>query len=168
MKGVDPCREDRFYRLDRSPDALLVTLAGPVLAQEKVKIGVSIPAATHGWTGGVNYWANVTEQRLESTYPNLEFIVVTAGSASEQVNDLEDLIAIHNIDALVILPFESDPLTDPVRYVKETGVFVTVVDRGLAQEGIEDVYVAGTIPPWEGSPESTSPSGSEGEGRSSS
>lgn len=126
--------------------AVLFTLAGPVFAQQKVKIGVSIPAATHGWTGGVNYWANVTEQRLESTYPNLDIVVVTAGSAGEQVNDLEDLIAIHNIDALVILPFESDPLTDPVRYVKETGVFVTVVDRGLAQEGIEDVYVAGNNP----------------------
>ncbi len=117
-------------------------VAGTALAQQKVKIGVSIPAATHGWTGGVNHWANVTEKRLEAIYPNLDFIVVTAGSAAEQVNDLEDLLAIHQIDALVILPFESDPLTEPVRFVKSQGVFVTVVDRGLSQAGIEDVYVA--------------------------
>jgi len=124
--------------------ALVVSLvAGTAMAQQKVKIGVSIPSATHGWTGGVNYWAYETEKRLEAVYPNLDFIVVTAGSAAEQINDLEDLLAIHQIDALVILPFESDPLTEPVRFVKSQGVFVTVVDRGLSQPGIEDVYVAG-------------------------
>lgn len=117
-----------------------------IVAAQTTTIGVSIPAATHGWTGGVNYWAQVTKDRLEKTYPNLRIVLVTAGSASEQVNDLEDLVAVHNIDALVILPFESDPLTDPVRFVKEQGVFVTVVDRGLAQEGIQDVYVAGNNP----------------------
>ena len=120
----------------------ILALGSAAFAQQ-IKIGVSIPAATHGWTGGVNYWADVTAKRLEATYPNLDIVLVTAGSAAEQVNDLEDLVAIHRIDALVILPFESDPLTGPVEFVKEQGVFVTVVDRGLAKEGIEDVYVAG-------------------------
>jgi ribose transport system substrate-binding protein len=114
-----------------------------IQAQEKVVIGVSIPAATHGWTGGINYWARVTQERLRATYPNLEIILVTAGSAAEQANGLEDLYAIHNIDALVILPFESDPLTDPVEVLKQQGVFITVVDRGLVKDGIADIYVAG-------------------------
>jgi len=124
---------------------LLLTLVAvsSVAAAQQIKIGVSIPAATHGWTGGVNYWADVTAKRLEETYPQLDIIVVTAGSAAEQVNDLEDLVAIHQIDALVILPFESDPLTGPVEFLKEQGIFITVVDRGLSKEGIEDVYVAG-------------------------
>src|SRR5690606_10026153 len=46
-------------------------------------------------------------------------------------------------DALVVLPFESEPLTGPVQRVKEAGKWVTVVDRGLSQENIEDLYVAG-------------------------
>ncbi|HEX6972358.1 MAG TPA: ABC transporter substrate-binding protein [Limnochordia bacterium] len=127
---------------------MFVLAAAPAVfaAAERVTIGVSIPAATHGWTGGVNYWAEVTERRLESTYDNLDIIVVTAGSAAEQVNDLEDLVAVHRIDALVILPFESDPLTEPVAQVKRQGVFITVVDRGLSREGIADVYVAGNNP----------------------
>lgn len=115
--------------------ALVLTgllLPGTALAQQ-IRIGVSIPAATHGWTGGVNYWADVTAKRLEETYPQLDIIVVTAGSAAEQVNDLEDLVAIHQIDALVILPFESDPLTGPVEQLKQQGIFITVVDRGLAK-----------------------------------
>ena len=123
--------------------ALLVPTAW---AQDQITIGVSIPAATHGWTGGVNYWAQVTQARLQEAYPNLNIVLLTAGSAGEQANDLEDLVAVHNIDALVVLPFESDPLTDPVDMVKQSGVFVTVVDRGLSREGIEDIYVAGDNP----------------------
>ena len=121
--------------------ALMCSLMMPVLNAQT--IGVSIPAATHGWTGGLNYHAEQTRERLEAANPGLKVVVVTASSASEQANDLEDLVAIHNIDALVILPFESAPLTGPVRNVKRRGVFVTVVDRGLSEEGIEDVYVAG-------------------------
>ncbi len=113
------------------------------LALNAQTIGVSIPAATHGWAGGLNFHAEQTKARLESANPQLKIVLLTANSASEQANDLEDLIAIHNMDALVILPFESAPLTGPVRNVKRRGVFVTVVDRGLSEEGIEDVYVAG-------------------------
>lgn len=121
--------------------------SGAAVAQEEtVTIGVSIPAATHGWTGGVNYHAQEAIDRLSEQHPNLEFVLSAAPDASQQVNDLEDMVAIHQIDALVILPFESDPLTGPVARVKESGAFITVVDRGLTREGIEDVYVAGNNP----------------------
>jgi ribose transport system substrate-binding protein len=131
-----------MHRPTRILFATIALALGFALAQTTV-IGVSIPAATHGWTGGVNWWAAETKTRLEAAYPNLQIVINTAGSAAEQADDLEDLIAIHQIDALVILPFESDPLTEPVASVKDRGVFVTVVDRGLAREGIEDIYVAG-------------------------
>lgn len=119
-----------------------IGLSGAAVAQEYT-IGVSIPAATHGWTGGVNYHAEEAKKRLEELYPDIEITISTAGTAGEQANDLEDLVSLRNIDALVVLPFESGPLTDPVRRVKDSGVFVTVVDRGLTEEGIEDLYVAG-------------------------
>lgn len=122
--------------------ASAIGLSGTAVAQEYT-IGVSIPAATHGWTGGVNYHAEEAKKRLEELYPDIEITISTAGTAGEQANDLEDLVSLRNIDALVVLPFESGPLTDPVRRVKESGVFVTVVDRGLTEEGIHDLYVAG-------------------------
>jgi ribose transport system substrate-binding protein len=121
---------------------LLATSTIALIAQAQT-IGVSIPAATHGWAGGLNFHAEQTKARLEQAYPDLKVVLVTAGSASEQANDLEDLVAIHRMDALVILPFESAPLTGPVRNAKRRGVFVTVVDRGLSEPGIQDVYVAG-------------------------
>ena len=125
----------------------LMLLPGLAAAQEKkVTIGVSIPAATHGWTGGVNFHAQRTAKLLESRYKGLKVVISTANGPGQQANDLEDLNSIHNIDALVILPFESGPLTDPVKNVKQQGKFVTVVDRGLTETGIEDVYVAGNNP----------------------
>ena len=125
---------------------LVLSLLAFGAAQEPVTIGVSIPAATHGWTGGVNWWAERTEADLEARYPNLDIVINTASDPSEQANDLQDMVAIDGIDALVILPFESDPLTAPVAQVKEQGVLITVVDRGLIDPTIQDIYVAGNNP----------------------
>ena len=116
--------------------------ASSAIAETKV-IGVSIPAATHGWAGGMNFHAKETVERLEKVYPDLEFVLATASNAGKQVNDIEDMVATRNIDALVVLPFESDPLTPPVQAVADSGAWVTVVDRGLSVAGIEDLYVAG-------------------------
>lgn len=126
--------------------ALATLIAAPVLAQETTVIGVSIPAATHGWAGGMNFHAREAIERLEATYPQLDFVLATASDPGKQVSDVEDMMATRNIDALVILPFESDPLTGPVAAVHDSGAWVTVVDRGLAQEGIQDLYVAGDNP----------------------
>jgi len=46
--------------------AIAATLvSGSALAETKV-IGVSIPAATHGWAGGMNFHAKETVERLEA------------------------------------------------------------------------------------------------------
>ncbi len=124
--------------------AATTALAAPAIAQdETIKIGVSIPAATHGWAGGLNYHAQEAEKRLEALYPNVDITLVTANSPADQASNIEDLISVQQIDALVVLPFESDPLVEPVRLAKEAGAFITVVDRGLPDTSIQDVYVAG-------------------------
>ncbi|MHA6691457.1 substrate-binding domain-containing protein [Devosia sp. A449] len=118
-------------------------LVGTAVAQEKIKIGVSIPAATHGFMGGLNWHAAEAEKRLEAANPNIDIIIVTADGPADQASDLEDLVSVHQIQALVVLPFESEPLTEPVRAVADTGAFITVVDRGLTDPSIQDVYVSG-------------------------
>ncbi|MXN65552.1 substrate-binding domain-containing protein [Stappia sp. GBMRC 2046] len=124
----------------------MIALPMSAAAQDKATIGVSIPAATHGWAGGMNYHAQAAVNRLEEVYPQLDFVLATASDPGKQVSDIEDMMATRNIDALVVLPFESDPLTGPVKRVAEAGKWVTVVDRGLSEEGIEDLYVAGDNP----------------------
>lgn len=126
--------------------AATMALAAPAMAQDKQTIGVAIPSATHGFMGGLNWHAQAAIDRLKETYPNLDFVLSTAGDAGKMVNDIEDMVATRNIDALVVLPFESEPLTAPVQAVADQGIWVTVVDRGLSQEGIEDLYVAGDNP----------------------
>ncbi|UOA16776.1 MULTISPECIES: ABC transporter substrate-binding protein [Sulfitobacter] len=123
--------------------ALATAVGTGAFAQETKVIGVSIPAATHGWAGGMNYHAKETVERLEEVYSDLDFVLATASDPGKQVNDIEDMVATRNIDALVVLPFESDPLTPPVQAVADSGAWVTVVDRGLSVEGIQDLYVAG-------------------------
>lgn len=119
---------------------------GAAQAQQKnVTMAVSIPAATHGWTGGVVYHAEEAAKRLEKIYPGLKVIVKTSPSGAAQANALEDLSA-QKIDALVVLPFNSDELTNPVLDVKRRGTFITVVDRGLKDPTIQDIYVAGNNP----------------------
>src|SRR5262245_55797725 len=104
--------------------ALLLGLSGAALAQQKtITIGVSIPAATHGWTAGVIYHAERTKALLEKAYPGLKVVVKTSPNGAAQANALEDLTQ-QKIDALVVLPFNSDELTGPVAEVKKHGTFI--------------------------------------------
>lgn len=126
--------------------ALLIGMAGAASAQDTIKIGVSYPTPTHAWASGMNWHAEQAEKRLEELHPNVDLILINSPDPASQASALEDLVSVHGIDALVVLPFESEPLTDPVLQVKQTGALITVVDRGLSQPGIEDIYVAGNNP----------------------
>ena len=50
----------------------LVASAITVHADEKVVLGVAIPTATHGFTGGIVWWANEAKKDLEKAHPDLE------------------------------------------------------------------------------------------------
>jgi len=123
--------------------ALAALAALPASAQNKVTLGVAIPAATHSFTAGIVYFANEAKKDLEKKYPDLKVIVKTASGAPEQANQLQDLVTVNKINALVVFPFESAALTQPVAQVKAKGVYITVVDRGLTDPSIQDAYVAG-------------------------
>jgi ribose transport system substrate-binding protein len=123
--------------------AAAAAFATPALAQNAVNLGVAIPAATHGFTGGIVWWANEAKKDLEKAHKDLKITIKTAANAGEQANQLQDLTTATKINALVIFPFESAALTQPVRQVKGKGVYVTVVDRGLTDTAAQDAYVAG-------------------------
>ena len=121
----------------------LAASAVSAIAADKVTLGVAIPTATHGFTGGIVWWANEAKKELEHAHPDLKIIIKTAAGAPEQANQLQDLVTVNKINALVIFPFESASLTQPVAQVKKKGVYVTVVDRGLTDTSAQDAYVAG-------------------------
>lgn len=122
-------------------------LAGTAIGQDKTyTIGVSVPTADHGWTGGVDFFAQQAVDRLGKAYPNVKFVLATAPDSTKQAADLEDMVTTRNIDGLVILPGDPDAMTASIKKVKDAGKWVTVVDRALSQPGIEDLYVAGDNP----------------------
>jgi ribose transport system substrate-binding protein len=129
--------------------AAAVAAPGLALAQEgkKITIGVSIPAADHGWTGGVVYHAERVAKLLMAEHKGLNIIVKTSPDAASQANAVQDL-AVQGIDALVILPSDPDPLVNAIQQVKDAGKFVALVDRApsVNDGSIRDLYVAGNNP----------------------
>jgi ribose transport system substrate-binding protein len=125
--------------------ASVVAFGAPAaaFAQNKVNLGVAIPAATHSFTAGIVWWANEAKAELEKQHKDLKITIKTAANAGEQANQLQDLTTANKINALVIFPFESAALTKQVAQVKKKGVYVTVVDRGLTDTSAQDAYVSG-------------------------
>ncbi|MCG5480058.1 substrate-binding domain-containing protein [Sinorhizobium alkalisoli] len=129
--------------------AAMTALTGVTHAQEekKVTIGVSIPAADHGWTAGVVFHAERVAKLLMERNPGLHVIVKTSPDPASQANAVQDLET-QGIDALVILPTDPDPLVNAIKEVKDKGTFVALVDRApsVNDASVRDLYVAGNNP----------------------
>lgn len=124
--------------------AVAATLCASAWAAEKIKVGISIPTADHGWTGGVVWYAKKAIEEWKGKDADIEFFLVTADSAAKQVGDVEDLM-VKGIQALVILAHDSAPLTPVVEKAYGKGVLVVSVDRGLTKP-VQNIYVAGDNP----------------------
>jgi ribose transport system substrate-binding protein len=123
--------------------ALAITaFAGTAAIAQDVTIAVSIPAADHGWTGGVVFHAERVAKLLQDSHPGLKILVKTSPDGAAQANALEDLVT-QGIDALVVLPHNPDELTASIKDVKSKGIFVTIVDRALSDTSFQDLYVGG-------------------------
>ena len=124
--------------------AVLATALGTTAFAQEKTIGVSIPAADHGWTGGVVYHAERVAAQIMAAHPGSKVIVKTSPDAASQANAIQDL-AVQGLDALVILPTDPDPLVNAIRQVKDAGTFVAIVDRApsVNDDTVRDLYVAG-------------------------
>jgi len=109
-------------------------------ATKKLKIGVSMPTADHGWMGGANWWAKKAMDDWKQKDPNVEFVFKTSGDVTKQVADIEDML-VQGVNGLVVFPFESAPVTPVVEKAYEKGVYVVVLDRGVTKP-VYDVYLS--------------------------
>jgi ribose transport system substrate-binding protein len=106
-------------------------------AGKKLRIGVSIPAADHGWTAGIGWWA----KRAMALHPECEWSYATAADPAKQIADVEDMMA-KGVDALVILATESAPLTPVAEEAHKRGIYLVSVDRGFLKP-VADVFIEG-------------------------
>ena len=124
--------------------AVLAAFGGSASAQgaatKKIKIGVTMPTADHGWMGGANWWAKRAMDDWKKKDPNVEFVFKTSGDVTKQVADIEDML-VQGVNGLVIFPFESAPLTPVTEKAYAKGVYVVVMDRGVTKP-VYDVYLS--------------------------
>lgn len=104
---------------------------------KKPRIGISVPAADHGWTAGVGWWA----KRAMELHPEIDWVYATAGTPEKQIADVEDMM-VKGIEGLVILATESAPLTPIAKTAHEKGIFIVNVDRGFL-EPVADIFLEG-------------------------
>lgn len=115
-------------------------LWAPADAQaDKLKVGYSMPAATHGYMARAIYWAKKGMQDEMAKDPNVEFLFVTADNVTKQANDIEDLIQ-KGINALIVFPFDAS-VTSVVEKAYKSGIYVLVMDRGTSKP-VYDMYLS--------------------------
>ena len=66
--------------------------------EKKPFIGILAPATTHGWVGGVAYFAQQAADSLD-----IEYRYVTSSNAEEMSSQIEELITL-GVDAIVVWP----------------------------------------------------------------
>jgi ribose transport system substrate-binding protein len=103
----------------------------------KFKVGVSIPAADHGWTAGVVWWA----KECSKLHPEIDWMIATAETPEKQIADIEAFMA-KKVDALVILATESAPLTPVAEEAHNRGILIVNVDRGFLKP-VADIFIEG-------------------------
>ncbi|MBU2643768.1 MAG: substrate-binding domain-containing protein [bacterium] len=122
----------------------VIVPANSVFAAKKIKVGVSVPSADHGWTAGLLWWAKKAVNDIQAKDKDVTFFVVAASSGSKQVGDVEDLM-VKGIDALVILPHNPATLQKVIEEAYNSGIYTVVVDRELPTPA-QHMFIAGDNP----------------------
>jgi len=99
---------------------------------DKLKIGISLPSATHGWMGALIDSAEKQAKELKES-DGIEYVMTNATDPNKQANDVDDLIA-QDVDVIVMLPIESAALTPVGQKIKDAGIPLVIVDRELEND----------------------------------
>ncbi|WP_181347808.1 substrate-binding domain-containing protein [Thalassobacillus sp. CUG 92003] len=110
-------------------------------SEDEVVLGIALPSADHGWMGALIDNAENQAKSLKEDGTIDDYVFTTAEDPNNQANNIEDLIA-QDVDAIVMLPIESEALTPMGTKIKEADIPLVVVDRELTNDS-SDVLVKG-------------------------
>ncbi|WP_156761042.1 substrate-binding domain-containing protein [Microbacterium karelineae] len=106
---------------------------------ETVTIGFSAPAADHGWMGAISSAALETAEQ----YDDIELRQAEAtNDVNMQISHIEQFIN-EGVDAIVLLPFDGDALTEVALDAMEAGIPVINVDREFSSPFASRVTILG-------------------------
>lgn len=91
-------------------------------------IGISLPNETHLWMEKVIEHAHDHAQAK-----GINYIMKNAADSNEQITHLDELVQ-EGVDAILVLPFESEPLTPKAIQIHLSGIPLVVFDRGITTE----------------------------------
>ena len=97
-----------------------------------LKIGISLPSATHGWMGALIDSAEKQAKELKES-EGIDYVMTNAADPNKQANDIDDLIA-QKVDVIVMLPIESAALTPIGQKIKDAGIPLVIIDRELEND----------------------------------
>lgn len=110
-------------------------------SDDEVVLGLALPSATHGWMGALIQNAEEKAQELVDAGKIDSYEFTTAENPAEQANNVDDLIA-QGVDAIVMLPIESEALSPAGQKIADEDIPLVIVDRELTNDAA-DVVVKG-------------------------
>ncbi len=113
---------------------LALAACGPAKPKEKV-LGMSFPAADHGWVAAVIYNAKKQADEL-----GVKYILTTGANPSEQSAKVDELIA-QKVSAVIMLPSDTKPLTPAAQRILNAKIPLIIFDRKVELE--PTFYLAG-------------------------
>lgn len=108
---------------------------------KKLKIGVSLPAADHGWSGGIISSAEFAKKEIEASNSDVEVIITIGKDATEQHDKIDNLL-VRGMDALVVVCQEPGPITPACVRAHNKGVYTVIVSNPML-EPCQDLFVNG-------------------------
>jgi ribose transport system substrate-binding protein len=116
---------------------LALSLAGFASAEaDKPYIGILAPATTHGWVGGVAYYA-----QLAADSHDIDYVLLTSADAEEMSSQIEQLISL-NVDAIVVWP-QFTGVETAAEMALEKGIIIYNFDMliGVDEKYADSLYV---------------------------
>lgn len=105
--------------------------------RKRYKVGVSIPAADHGWNAGLKYWSD----RATKDNPDIDWTVQDFKNSDEQISELENMQA-QGVDAVVVVAPESAAVTPIAEKLHNSGILIVNVSGGFTKP-VADVFIEG-------------------------
>lgn len=103
---------------------------------DKPYIGILAPATTHGWVGGVTYYA---QQAADSH--DIEYVLLASSNADEMSSQIEQLIS-QGVDAIVVWP-QFTGVETAAEMALDQGIIIYNFDMliGVDEQYADELYV---------------------------
>lgn len=98
-------------------------------ADKGFKMGVVVPSGDHGFTGESVAQAKLESELLMKQYPGLEIVVKDGIDASAQITSIENMLAGHDMNLIMLWPMEGEALRSAAQSIIDAGVKLVVYDR---------------------------------------